>query len=393
MDLNHRSFAVPHLVWVWGESANDALDAATWLDTTYELRKLGWCVTLVAAGPAGQQSVRGIEVFCIPKPQVYFIRQVVFHVGFLGFLARKWATTDVILFHVMAAPWVLPLRFVRLLTGQRRPLVVMDTRTLAMISPSKESWKDRLRRVFRNFMEQWVNCWADGRLAITRRMAESVRIPSERLWGVWPSGVNLDRFAPALTARRWPSSGEPIHLVYIGSMDYARNLMALSRAVEKANAEGMAFILSLVGDGTEWEELEEFARQTAERIRVAPPEPHDRVWELLAQAHVGALPFPDEEKFRVSSPVKLFEYMASGLSILATRIACHTDVIGNSEYVFWVEQADVDGLVAALRLVWQGRCLLSEMGSRAATAAQAWTWRESAKKLKMALDDGLAKHG
>ena len=40
--------------------------------------------------------------------------------------------------------------------------------------------------------------------------------------------------------------------------------------------------------------------------------PHDQIPEVLARAHVGVLPFPDEEKFRVSSPIKLFEYMAAG---------------------------------------------------------------------------------
>ena len=101
------------------------------------------------------------------------------------------------------------------------------------------------------------------------------------------------------------------------------------------------------------------------------------------------LPFPDEEKFRVSSPIKLFEYMAAGLPILATRIVCHTDVIGNGAYVFWAEQTDAAGLLAALRLVWLSREVLSTMGAQAAVAAQAWTWHTSAQKLKLAIEHGL----
>jgi len=360
------------------------------LETTRELRELGWSVTLVAAGPAGHQSIRGVEVLCIPKPRVYLLRQVVFHIRLLHLLALEWATIDVLLFHPMSAPWILPLRLLRHLTGKRRPLLLMDTRTLHMVPPDKETWKDKLRKRFHELMNRSANRWADGRSAITQRMAESLCIPPEQLWGVWPSGVDLDRFAPAQVVRRWPLPGEPIHLFYIGVLHYERNLMALSRAVKKANDEGMAFILSLVGDGTEREDLEKFAAQTAGRIRVVPPVPHDQVWEVLAQAHVGVLPFPDEEKFQVSSPIKLFEYMAAGLPILATRIACHTDVIGDGKYAFWAEQADVPGLLAALRLVWQDRDSLSKMGTQAATLAQAWTWHESAKKLKMSLEYGLA---
>jgi glycosyltransferase involved in cell wall biosynthesis len=242
-------------------------------------------------------------------------------------------------------------------------------------------------------MNRLANRWADGQTAITQHIAKTVRIPSQKQWGIWPSGVNLDTFAPAQVARRWPLPKEPVHLVYIGVLHYERNLMTLSRAVEKANAEGMAFVLSLVGDGTERADLGEFAAQTAGQVRIVPRVPYDQVWEMLAQAHVGVLPFPDEEKFRASSPIKLFEYMAAGLPILATRIVCHTDVVGDGKYAFWAEQADVPGLLAALRLVWRERDSLSEMGSEAATAAQAWTWREAAEKLKMSLGYGLADYG
>lgn len=393
MSSDHLLSDVPHLVWVYPGSLTDVLHSATWLETTRELRQLGWHVTLVTAGPAGQQHIRGVEVFCIPMPQVYLLRQVVYHIRLLGLLALEWATTDVILFESMSAPWILPLRPVRRLTGRRRPLLVMDTRTIHMTPESKENRKDRLRGAFQKLMERLANRWADGRLAITQRMARTVRIPPERLWGVWPSGVDLEQFASARMTRRWPLLEEPIHLVYIGVLHYERNLMTLSRAVEKANTEGMAFILSLFGDGTERADLEEFAAQTAGRIRVVPPLPHDQVWKVLAQAHVGILPYLDDEKFRVSSPIKLFEYMAAGLPILASRIACHTDVVGDGEYAFWAEQADVPGLLAALRLAWQNRESLTKMGSQAAPAAQAWTWHESAKKLKLSLEYGLANWG
>ena len=175
-------------------------------------------------------------------------------------------------------------------------------------------------------------------------------------------------------------------------MHHERNLIILSQAVEQANAEGMAFRLILVGDGTARGELDRFAAQSGGRIRVMPPIAHDEVPGVLAEAHIGVLPFPDEEKFRVSSPIKLFEYMAAGLPILATRIVCHTDVVGDSECVFWAEQAGVAGLLTAIRQAWQSRDLLSTMGARAVVAAQAWSWHASAQKLRLSLENGLVPH-
>ena len=84
--------------------------------------------------------------------------------------------------------------------------------------------------------------------------------------------------------------------------------------------------------------------------------------------------------------------MAAGLPILATRTACYTDVVSNGKYAFWAESADVSGILVALRLIWEAQSSLNRMGDQAATAASAWTWHVSAKKLKSALESGLARY-
>ena len=145
------------------------------------------------------------------------------------------------------------------------------------------------------------------------------------------------------------------------------------------------FRLTLMGEGAATAELKMIEERHEAQICVRPPVPHDQVPQVLAQAHVGVLPFPDEHKFQVSSPIKLFEYMAAGLPVLATRISCHTDVIGNQDYVFWIEGADVPSLLAALQHIPKERDRLSAMGTRASLAARAWSWQASAGNLKTAL--------
>ena len=291
-----------------------------------------------------------------------FFRQAAYHLRVLYLLMRHCATIDLIIFHEISAPWILPLRLVRCLTGKRRPALVMDTRSLPMPVPDKQTWKDKLRKAAYIIGKQLGNRFADGRLAITPRMAAVVGIPPAKLWGTWASGADVEHFALARTNRHWPSPNDSIRLIYHGSMHYERNLTALCRAVVRANAHGMLFHLSLVGDGTERAKLEDFAAQTSGAVRVLMPVSYETVPEMLARAHVGVLPFPDEEKFRVSSPIKFFEYMAAGLPILATRIASHTDVVRCDKYVFWAEDAGEQGLLDALCLLWQSRDLLAEMG-------------------------------
>ncbi len=378
------------LLWVAPGNPEKSLDSATMLDTSRELNRSGWDVTLIVVGDSKSKILKGVQLYSIYRPEIYLLRQLVFHIHALSYIYRSLNSVDVVLFHSMSAPWMLALAMLLRLRKRRLPALVMDTRTVDMASASRGRWKDTIRRNYHSFIEKSVNLWVDGRLAITPRMAEYVRIPCEKLWGVWPSGVDAELFEPAQSSRTWPGSGKIVQLVYVGILNYERNLMNLSRAVAKANAEGMPMVLSLVGDGNQKEELEKFASETNGCVHVFPRVDHTQIPGVLSRAHIGVLPFPDEEKFQVSSPIKLFEYMASGLPILATRIACHTDVIGDGDYVIWMEGSDEENLLAALREVWKRSGELSEMGRRAALASSAWTWRESARKLRTALENGLA---
>ncbi len=261
-----------------------------------------------------------------------------------------------------------------------------------MIPKGKETIKDQIRGSAWRIFERIGNYWADGRLSITKRMAQVVGIPQEKLWGIWPSGVKLDLFESTCSERVWPSKGQPIRLIYIGVLNHERNLLELCRAVEKANAELMKFELWIVGDGAEREELQNFAEKTNGRIRVFKTIPHDEIPKLLAAAHIGTLPFPDEISFQVSSPIKLFEYMGAGMPVLATRIACHTDVLGDQGCVFWAETSNATGLFSALRQAWKDQENLESMGAISSVIARQWTWSESAKKLAKALESGLERN-
>ena len=378
-----------HLVWVYTGDLATALDRVTWLETTAELRALGWQVTLVAVGEGGLKHIDGIEVLSFRQPRIYLLKQAIFHLRVLALLARQWRSLDLVLFHSMSAPWLLPLRWLRPLMAGRSPLLVMDTRTLPMTVPELEGVRLRLLRHFHNLMERFGNAMADGRLAITPAMSEAVAIPPGKLWGVWPSGVRPETMASAREARVWPAAGTAVELIYIGCTHYERNLSTFCRAMEGAAARGMDFRLTIIGDGTERDELDRLAAQSRGRIRVLDPVPYREIPGCLGQAHVGILPFPDEEKFRVSSAIKLFEYLAAGMPVLSTRIEPHVKVLGDCPCVFWAEHWEAEGLLAGLGRLWEQRDSLAERGEAAAVRVTDWTWQASARKLSDALLNGL----
>ena len=367
------------------------LDSVTWLDTTRELRRLGMDVTLLAAGPAGTHTLRGIEVVNIPRPEIYFISRLVFHLRILRYLLPRLRQLDFILFHPISAIWLFPLR----LAGRNRPRLVMDSRDL--LDFGNKSLKARLRNALERLTYRLATRLADGQTAITPRLAQLVGIPPRQLWGIWPSGVNLDAFAAARAMPRPPAGDRPLRLVYAGIFLEQRHLLPLARAVRRANDEGMAFRLSLYGDGPQRPALEAFAATTGGAVVVEQPIPYDAIPAMLAAADIGvtSLPAPDDVKYEASSPLKLFEYMAAGLPVLSTSNRCHTDVVGPTDvggaggYAFWAAAPTEDELLAALRAAWAARDRLGELGREAYHAAHDWTWAASARKLYQALEGGL----
>ena len=205
----------PRLLWVHAAPLLTALDGATWLETTRHLRLMGWDVVLLGEGPRGHHVVGGVEIQCLPKPGRYLIGTVLFHLSVLRLIIKHFDEIDVLLFHQMSAIWLLPLKFLRAVMGRSYPKLVMDTRDL----PTTESgFKNRLRSAYFSLVHWFANHAADGQTAITRRMVELVSIPADNLWGIWPSGVEVARFADAEDGRVWPQADQPIRLCYIGSL-------------------------------------------------------------------------------------------------------------------------------------------------------------------------------
>jgi glycosyltransferase involved in cell wall biosynthesis len=373
----------PSVLWVFPGSLADALDSATWIETSAELSKLGWNVTLVATDVPAGGAREGVNVICLPRPHVYLIGLIAYHVLLLRKVARSLGSIDVVLCHQDSAPFLLPIALLRRLRCLTGPKIVMDSRTVGM---DTVSLRGKLHDAYFRAVHRLANSLADGQTAITRHMAEVVGIPDRQLLGLWPSGVKVEDFRRATSIRRWPESDEPLRLVYIGVLRPERNLLALCDGVRLARSAGAVVTLEFIGEGPLRPELERYAGESGPgAISVRHAVPHSLVPEALATGHVGVLPFRDETKIRVSSFIKLFEYMAAGLPILATRVVAHTDVLQDSECVFWAEDGSPEALASAIGTAYARKLELKGMSERIALAADAWSWQTSARQLSDAL--------
>jgi glycosyltransferase involved in cell wall biosynthesis len=382
--------AKPVIFWIADNDLSQSLHAGTWLETTRHLREMRWKVHLLSANPhAGECEVRGVKVRFFAKPNIFFIQQLLFHWKIWRWMLGSEKTSAIVLFHEISAGWMLLFQWLNRFIWKRDFSFVMDTRTLPMEPEVNLPLRTKLRRKYVTFCSQHSAEWFDGRMVITPAMAEVFGIPEEKLWATWSSGVVPELFADCADLRQFPQETEPIVLIYIGCMHVERNLLTMCEAVVGANEKQPVFKLVLVGEGNDEERLSDYAKKYPDSIQFHGSVPSTEIPAWLAKAHVGILPFPDEEKFRVSSPLKLFEYLAAGMPVMATHIRCHTDVMPeDAPYVFWAYGADRTALEQALTQIQKKKADLAIIAKLTTENIDQWTWRHSAEQISA----GLSRH-
>jgi glycosyltransferase involved in cell wall biosynthesis len=177
---------------------------------------------------------------------------------------------------------------------------------------------------------------------------------------------------------------------YVGrlhTMQMSKGLDTLIDAIAQATGDGAAVDLLLVG-GPEAGILVLREQWTArglppERLHAVGQVPPEAVPRYLAAMDVGALPLPWTEHFAYfASAIKLFEYMATGCTILASDLPSTAEVVRDGESALLVPPGDVGAFAAAIQRLWADRELVRRLGAQAHIDAQRYTWRARAERIK-----------
>ena len=103
--------------------------------------------------------------------------------------------------------------------------------------------------------------------------------------------------------------------------------------------------------------------------------PPDEIPTLLHRMHVAVAPYPSIPDFYFS-PLKVYEYLAAGLPVVATRTGELTSTLGDGRHGVLVEPGSPAQLAAALadlRADPALRAALGRSGRRAAVERHDWT--------------------
>ena len=225
--------------------------------------------------------------------------------------------------------------------------------------------EDAMMRAFRS---------ANAILAVSRQLAHLLeQHPSTRgKIYVVPNAVNAERFANTEPAIQ--KNGEFI-IGYIGVLRARHGLTTLVETFGMVAQPLPTAQLLVVGDGPEREYLdrEMAARGLTDRVQFTGAVPPELVPGYLASMDIALAPYPPLAQFYLS-PLKLYEYMAAGLPIIATRIGQIEEVIEHGETGILVRPGDANGMAEALIDLAADIDLRTRLGEAARATVQNHTW-------------------
>lgn len=172
---------------------------------------------------------------------------------------------------------------------------------------------------------------------------------------------------------------------YVGkysALGMSKGVDTVIDAISRLPAHARGVIVGAVGD--ELRLIQEHAATfcITDRLMIIPFVRHAQAILYMRAMNALVLPSPLQEFFAYhSSPVKLFEYMASGTPIVASDLPAIREVVAHGDSALLVPPGDPDALARSLISLMDDPARAEALASRAADAVRDSSWAARAERI------------
>lgn len=116
-----------------------------------------------------------------------------------------------------------------------------------------------------------------------------------------------------------------------------------------------------------------------EEVKCLPILPIKKTATLISKSGIGISLLENNDYFKTSPPTKLFEYMSSGIGIIANDIETHTEYIKN-EYNGIIIKNNSEELSEAIIKLYNNKNLLIKISENAYLESHKYDWKSQKSK-------------
>ena len=380
------------ILWVAKMYFDLTVDRTTWIEMIRNLQREGHETKMLTAFK-NEKLPFGLEgsIEYVPSIKHKVMNHISLNVSiflWLFYFLFFWRA-DVVLLDFNTCVTALPFAILRRLRVLRADFL-LDVRSVPV---ETEGFLGSLSERLFGLSVRVARFWFQGMTVITPFMkevlAERFRLDRQRI-GIWSSGVSVALFDPeSIPHPERERKREELGLkgkfvvMYHGSIGKRRGLHECVEAM--SFLEGYSDIhLLVVGQGPAKEELERltYRLNVQGRVTLKDTVPYEEIPLYISVADVGILPFPNLMWWRVSSPIKLMEYLAMEKPVIVTDIEAHRDVLGSEGIGFFTASDEPARIADGILDAYHSREKLGEIGSKGRhLVEERFTWERQAKSL------------
>ena len=326
----------------------------------------GFAVTVVGPGE-GSGSVGGVRILGVPSLAGGRLRRMSATVWRLLTRCLR-LPAEVYHFH---DPELITLGFVLKLLGRR---VVYDVHEDYPQKILTKEWISPIVRRPLSMMMAAVEALAgrlfDGIVAVTPTIADRFPPARPRPCAISPCPRNSRR-SPAP-----PYVERPFRVCYVGGLSKARGLFDMVRAAGLVRG-GAARCLQLAG---RFQRDEDEAQSRAEpgwaRVDYLGWLDRPGIAQIMANVRAGLVVLHPDRCFIDAYPIKMFEYMAAGLPVVASDFPVYREILNDGACGLLIAPADPIALARAIEWIFahpDEAQAMGEQGRRRASLLYTWT--------------------